>query len=391
MKNLTNFTFNLIETNELLAFSRKLNIFLGLVAILIGIVGHSLIIFVFSQKRFRTNSSNVFIFCLAMNDAAYLVVHFFDDTLRTYIDLYLINTTNLNTFNRFLISINVTDKYAQCCKLVNYLRYVLRFVSPYILVLLTFQRLLLVFKPLSSKFIFKKYAWGIVLSIVIVSLVVNVWTLFFYDLNWDQDNLFCDVNRSKSKTYFKVSAVYIFITILMPVFFVFISNLLIIIKLNRTDIKRRSFLTIANFRKRVDKNSTATTNVKKSMISNEKASYSLHSQQRVKPYYFNINSYANRARHTQDDSKNLSRLLFLISTLFVTFNLPYLLSWFWTFHEINQIGFDALTHENLFAILQLCEVIYNCHFSMLFFVYCASGSKFRHQLKYSGMLFTSKN
>ena len=70
----------------LLETIRKYNVIITIIISFIGLLGHSLTIYVFAQKRFRKNSSNVFLLCLAINDGLYLITHFFEDTIRsTYI------------------------------------------------------------------------------------------------------------------------------------------------------------------------------------------------------------------------------------------------------------------------------------------------------------------
>jgi hypothetical protein len=66
--------------------SRKINIILTIVIILVGLIGNFLTIFVFSQKKFkcfRSNSSHIYLMSLAANDSLFLFVHFFEDTIRT--------------------------------------------------------------------------------------------------------------------------------------------------------------------------------------------------------------------------------------------------------------------------------------------------------------------
>jgi hypothetical protein len=48
-----------LKSYNILDISRKLNIFSVCIVMVIGLVGHFLTILVFSQKRFRTNPSNV--------------------------------------------------------------------------------------------------------------------------------------------------------------------------------------------------------------------------------------------------------------------------------------------------------------------------------------------
>jgi len=66
---------DITSAEKLLEKSRKANIFGTVVVSLVGLIGHFLIILVFGQKRFRTNSCNVYLLCLALNDSMFLIVH----------------------------------------------------------------------------------------------------------------------------------------------------------------------------------------------------------------------------------------------------------------------------------------------------------------------------
>ena len=73
-----------LESLLFLGESRKASIYIIMLIILIGLVGNGLIVLVFGQKKFRVNSSNVYLFCLAINDSLYLLVHFSEDTLKAF-------------------------------------------------------------------------------------------------------------------------------------------------------------------------------------------------------------------------------------------------------------------------------------------------------------------
>ena len=63
------------RSNEVLERTVKINIFTSTFILLIGLIGHSLTIFLYSQKRFLLNSSNVYLLCLAIIDSLFLMVH----------------------------------------------------------------------------------------------------------------------------------------------------------------------------------------------------------------------------------------------------------------------------------------------------------------------------
>ena len=69
--------------------AKKIYLFFSFAFILLGLLGHLMTLFVFAQKRFRIHSSSIYMLCLAISDGMFLLTHFFEDTLRTYIDVYL--------------------------------------------------------------------------------------------------------------------------------------------------------------------------------------------------------------------------------------------------------------------------------------------------------------
>jgi hypothetical protein len=142
-----------VRSMSVLGTCRKINLFLTIFLIVFGLVGHSLTVFVFAQKRFRKNSSNVYFLCLALVDAMYLVVHFFKNTIRTYFDIYSPEDSSYEG-NSFVHSINLIDRFEFTCRLINYLRNVLRMISAFIIVTFTIQRLILVRMPFLNKFKF---------------------------------------------------------------------------------------------------------------------------------------------------------------------------------------------------------------------------------------------
>ena len=102
-----------------------LYICMSVLFIVAGLFGNLLTIFVFAQKRFRRNSSNVYLLALAVNNFLYLIAHFFEDTLRAYEFYYNRKDLKLDSSIK-QIGLNFTDNYWLGCLLTNYTRYVLR-------------------------------------------------------------------------------------------------------------------------------------------------------------------------------------------------------------------------------------------------------------------------
>lgn len=183
--------------------ARKVNIYFSTLIIVVGIIGNALALFVFSQKKFRVNSSSVYMLCLALSDGLFLLTHFFEDTLRTYIDLYVNKNINVHeqcrnhsyfeVYNiskecesnlsphsqRFIRSLNITDRFDFFCVLFNYFRYFLRFLSAYIIVAFTINRVITMYRPVTEiKLESKKITWTIISVIVFLGLISNIWVIF---------------------------------------------------------------------------------------------------------------------------------------------------------------------------------------------------------------------
>lgn len=308
----------IFKTTHLTKEYRKIYLLATLILIIVSLIGHFLTIFVFGQKRFRKNSSNVYLFCLAINDCLYLVTHFFEDTIRTFIYL---NETN----SSFILALNVIDKHMFTCRLVNYLRYVLRFISAYIIVAFTIQRVFLVYKPFSTKFKSTKSAWKTVLSITFISLVINSWVLFILEIRKDEKIIYCDVKINWSIIYFNSTLIYICVIMLVPILVIFICNSIIILQVYKT--RRR------NNTLQVNKTIDIKTNLDSIMNrKNAKINFIIESTDhvtgnlnvRIKPYYLNMNQIINKITDKANRSKKITKILVLISFSNAFLNLPYL-------------------------------------------------------------------
>lgn len=376
--------------NTILETSRKLSIFLLMPIFLVGLFGHSLIILVFGQKRFRKNSSNVFVFSLAINDSLYLISHFFEDILRTFQDVYVKEENSL--FNKFIIFVNIADKFDFSCRLIVYMKFILCFISAYILVVITMQRVLVIFKPMKINYFSKLQAWYAVLLIIFISFILNIWVPFTFELNHGNNSnstvkkVFCNVALNFASDYFLISQIFILLTVIVPSLIIFIGNLTIIINLYTTESKRKSLTNLKTSNNILlkksyptAKNSTKNDFLKVKFDSNGRTT--TISEGKIKPFYLSLNNFANRTKNSINDSKNSSKILLLISSLFLLFNFPYLVVWILIFHKNHMI--DTSHEPSLFAAFQLCKTIYHLNFITLFFVYCAAGSKFRTQLKNS--------
>ena len=151
--------------------SRRINIFMTVFIIIIGLLGNSFACLTFLQKHIRSNTTSVYLLCLTTSDNLYLLAHFFEYTVKTYTEHYvhktdfiheecriqsILNDTNNTELNlnknqldrSFAKAINIIDKYDFLCRFINFGRYFLRFTSAYIIVAFTVQRTRAIRSPL---------------------------------------------------------------------------------------------------------------------------------------------------------------------------------------------------------------------------------------------------
>ena len=71
------------ENDSFLDNSKVINVSVTIFITVFGLCGHFLTICVYSKKKYRFNSNSVYLLCLSINDGLFLIVHFFEDTIRT--------------------------------------------------------------------------------------------------------------------------------------------------------------------------------------------------------------------------------------------------------------------------------------------------------------------
>ena len=303
------------ESVNFLNSSRKINIYMTSIIIIVGLVGNFLTIFVFSQKRFRHNSSHVYLLSLAINDSLFLIIHFFEDTIRTYKDVYW---EYMPTSNQLINALNITDHLEITCRLINYSRNVLRFNSAYIVVSFSIQRLSIVYKPLSLRFKTKQSAWNTVLAISLVAFLINSWVPFLFHIQEKEDlGKYCDINKYYKRAYFRLNTIYTALIMSLPMVVILLCNCLIIRKTVKDDSKRS----------RMHKPSRTEYKVPISHTKN-KLTISNSTKMKTKPYYLTFNQIINKqTKSSTYYSKKITIILLFISFSLVILNLPYLVTW----------------------------------------------------------------
>jgi hypothetical protein len=169
----------------------------------------------------------------------------------------------------------------------------------------TIQRFKVVYSPLSSKFKSKQYAWFTCLIIIIISFLINLWSLFVFDLSKESDVVKkCDIVEDWVDFYFYISICYFTLNILIPMISVVILNCLIIYKTKNDDLNR--IQQYAYGKMRTNTLNSTRRNALKNLV-DLKASIKQIKDKKL--------------------TKKMSKTLALASISFVVLNLPYAITW----------------------------------------------------------------
>ena len=361
--------------------SREVNVFITAIIIIVGLVGNILGVVVFIQKRFRQKSQEVFLLALAISDGLFLLTHFFEDTLRTYIDIYVRNnlTCNRNNFNQtasnftfngkniFLI-INITDNFEIICRLVNFMRYVLRFISAYIITIFTIQRTIAVYFPLCQKKISSpNLAWKIASGLIIIAAILCSCVPFLFQLNQYPSNRikfsYCDTDKNYNQIYFITTIIYIVLIMFIPITTIITCNTLIIFRVcNET--KKRSLMISGNFIEYPPNKNRLFTKHANSYFGSES---NIQSDDAVEFVKSNIGK--KQLKKISSDSHKITRMLIIMSLSFAILNLPYFITWciFYYTEAIN--GQKASSY--LIGSINVTEIFYVLNYGIhFFFILC---------------------
>lgn len=298
---------------------------------LFGILGNLIISIIFLRKRYRRDSSYIYMICLAVNDNLFLLIHLSEDFFQSF-ELFVDETINLVPI------LNIVNKSDLACRLVNYFRNVFRFNSSYLIVALIAQRFAVINKPFPAQ-AQKKTAFNIVLLIVFISLISNIWVLFLFQLYLDELNGdFCDIKNNLEVEYFQGNIVFISLSMLIPIAISLTLNSIIVYKKIENNRKKKKKF-IPNLSS-INENLT----LKLSIV---------------------VKKYAVKAVTNRKISEGLSQFILLQSSLFILINIPYSIAWYIYFLKMES----SLNKTKLFDVIQILEIIYVINFGLKFYLY----------------------
>jgi hypothetical protein len=365
---------DLNNSYSLLDQTRKIGLCASLVIVLLGIIGHFLTAFVFSQSRFRKNPSAVFLLCLSVIDALILVLYFLEESILP-IQFYLTG---------YVTTAHLTSNV---CILLNFFRYSFRCISAFLIVLFTTHRVFVVYSPLNVN-LRNNWAWKLFALIIVVSFLMNTWTSFIFTSVHENSMKSCQVKNNLSILFDYITIINICVSVFLPIAIIIVANSLIILKITDSLPSNDSHFTFntqttsanSSFRKRL---SAKRKNIQKRS--------ELDAYLKIKPYYMNTLQLVNRmtpVNSREANSKKLTLTLIITSFSYALLNLPYcIISFYLSYANINDSfrQFDPITKNHIYLGLNVSKIFYLLNYGIRFYIYSITGSLFVNQLKYSGI------
>ena len=439
----TNICQQYINAINFLDLTSDTNMLSTLFIVIIGLIGNILPMIVFLQKKFRKRSSEVFLLMLAISNGLFLLFHFFEDTLRKYINYNIrryeatiplyeecisVNKLNMESYfnskNSLLFMINIIDKYELCCKIMSFFRYFLPFISAYLILIFTMLRTIGLYSPkYKDRFLSPILAWKIVIALIPIAAVLCSLFPFLFKLNKDIRNGItvarCETDKNQEKIYFITTAIYAFLIMLAPIVTIITCNSLIIFQICRALERRKVLFARDISRKRKNKRysihdvrsfnedsnfyqdrifsvySTNNNNNAFSMTSNY-----LTVSSKFNPCVTDHSSFVKNLTISQrrkfskfvkfkNNSQKVTRSLVIISLSYTFLNLPYFVTRYMFYYtDASKADTTYLYLKYLSGFINLAEIFYVLNFATQFFFFCSSHKRFFQQLKAS--LFKSK-
>ena len=189
--------------------SKWLNVILVTIVVLFGIYGNYMAATIFLSKYYKKFALRQHLVLLSLADLLFLIIHYLDFTLRSLVNLYGIHVA----------SFNFVDHNVIFCKLFSYLRDVLRTISAYTLLFMSFQRFIRLYFPLKcAKWCSASFNKKLLFTIVNISLIVNVSDLALVDIVPHELNEYtqCTVSQSLMHIHFYTDLAFACLTVFLP-------------------------------------------------------------------------------------------------------------------------------------------------------------------------------
>ena len=326
-----------------------LHVCLSTVAVVVGLVGNSLSIRVFSPQLNENSSSNVYMLVLAISDNFYLVAVMLREVLPHYGCL---------SGARVL---HVVNRSELLCRTLSFATSFFSNFSTLIILAFTFERFYAGYYSAN----FHQYmnsSRARTCCVVMLLLVLVLTAPYHLTLMGVQHDVMCSVHEDYELLFFKLYAAEIFLFKILPVILIIIFNVFISVKICEQARNRR---------------------VRREKIKQRAETRELQSltTQHTSCESSTSNGEARRtcANHSETKHLHITGTLFIVSTSYVVLYLPVLIHfvlWGVSVHrEASIIRFDRML-----VLEYVSSALYICGFAINFFLYTISGPQFRDKL-----------
>lgn len=336
---------------------KQINIYVIPFIVLIGIVTNLLSFCVFVMTHLRLLSSSVYLATLALSDSGFLFALFL--TWFSWIKIHLVHRPFW-------------------CQLIIYLTYACSFVSVYSVVGFTCERFVAVLYPLHRKRLCtRKHALIVVVGITIVGLIMYSYSIWTTTIVNDTGGKIC---RPRDKFI-------PFINVMMntdTVLTLFIPSIVIIALNVRIGYTVYKVIILRNTLHESVRTTRATSGQSESSSGHNNPHKNIRPQKPTKDETASTsqlqrNLSNNSSKMTSSSQIRTTRMLLLVSTVFVLLNLP---SHAFRIHafviQLQQKQYSTSLQTRHWQ--EVCTLIYYCNFATNFFLYSISARSFREAL-----------
>ncbi len=320
------------EESEEVIMSYKVFVFVCVIFIVIGFVGNTLSLLVFSGREMRGSSSNVYLLVLALSDSFYLVSVIFTKILKPLKCLY---------FRETLVDIH--DEYDFLCRSFQYLQDFFSDYSTCLILAFTVERTIAVYLPIRYKDLctVNRARW----SCVIIGAVIAVFIAPYHFLMIGVMEVYhvCVILTWYSDEFSTLYVVESILFRIIPVCIIAILNIFIIVKV--TKIAKASKMRKSSGPGAALPCAAATKRSKK-----------------------------------EDKNFQLTLMLIMVSSSYVLLYIPVLITFI--LQKLENSDIISKQGDALLMALNYTSCLYVSGFAINFFLYTLSGRVFRDQLQH---------
>uniref|UniRef100_A0A336LWA2 CSON006534 protein n=1 Tax=Culicoides sonorensis TaxID=179676 RepID=A0A336LWA2_CULSO len=361
LSNLTGFDHDEATNNTILNYAENIGDILVFyytpTIVFVGIIGNILSVLVFFRTKLRKLSSSYYLAALGMSDTCFLILSFI-----TWLNFADINLTNHNV----------------ACQLYYYLQGVCSFLSVWYVVAFTVERFIAVLYPLKRQSMCTVRRAVIVLcGLTVAALAFSAPLLYlFRPVYHPEANVtVCDVVeefKNHMKIFNYVDTIMVF---LIPFTSIVILNSITGYTVWKVAGVRRS-MTLQRKKPNLKDPSTKTTVIQQRCIHpNGQNSIRLSKTKKVTTATNNKNGRCHRTGSATSSQMKVTKMLLLVSSVFVLLNLPSYLMRVMAYIETEP---ETQSPSKITIILQYyCWLFFITNFGINFVLYCLCGQNFR--------------